>query len=135
MKRRLLLALVCLSGVLFVSCTAALGPPIYDDPTKPIEVGVDEEFIIAIDYEPTTEYFWKEQYDTSAFELLESTCLLCTAGELETTPYPAFRPSGGAANFSRFKALRRGESEITMVFKRPLEDAFIEQKVFTVIVK
>jgi len=63
------------------------------------------------------------------------TFLLCTVGELETTPYIAFRPSGGAANSSRFKALRRGETEITMVFKRPLEDNFIEQKVFKVIVK
>ena len=135
MKRRLLLGLMCLSVVFFVSCTTALGPPIYDDPTKPIEVGVNEEFVVAIDYEPTTEYFWTEQYDNSALELVESTCLLCTVGELETTPYTAFRPSGGAANFSRFKALRKGETEITMVFKRPLEDNFIEQKVFTVVVK
>ncbi len=80
MKRRLLLALVCLSGVLFVSCANALGPLIHDDRTVPIEVGVNEEFIVAIDYEPTTEYFWTEQYDNNALELVESTFLLCTVG-------------------------------------------------------
>ena len=135
MKRRLLLALLCLTGILFVSCTTTLGPPIYDNPTRPIEVGVNEEFIVAIDYEPTTEYFWQEHYDESALELLESTCVLCTAGELEVTPYTSFRVSGGAANFSRFEALRRGETEVTMVFKRPLEDIFAEQRVFKVIVE
>jgi len=60
MKRRLLLAVGCLSGVLFVSYATALGPLIHDDPTVPIELGVNEEFIVAIDYETTTEYFWTE---------------------------------------------------------------------------
>ncbi len=136
MKRRLLLALVCLSGVLFVSCVPVARPPIYDDTVKPIEVSVNEEFIIAIDYEPTTEYFWREQYDDGTLELLESTCVVCTEGELaRVTPYNISYPAeAGAVNFSRFKALRKGDTEVTMVFKRPPEETFIEQKIFRVIV-
>jgi predicted secreted protein len=136
MKRRLLLALACLSGVLLVSCVPVAGPPIYDDTAKPVEVGVNDDFVIAIEYEPTTEYFWQEQFDNSALELLESTCVLCTEGELtRLTPYNVNYPTeAGAVNFSRFKALRRGETEVTMVFKRPLKDTFIEQKIFRVIV-
>ena len=137
MKRRLPIWLVCLVGVLVVSCTGNVGPPVYDQPTKPIEVGVGEEFIIAVDYEPTTDYFWKEQYDAGAVDLMESTCVLCTEGEIkQVTLYNdiGYRTEANAVNFSRFQALRKGETEITMVFKRPLEDTFIEQKVFSVIV-
>ena len=134
MKRRLLLALACLSGVLFVSCAPVAGPTTFHDPTIPVEVSVNEEFIIGINYEPSTEYFWREQFDSTALELLESTCLVCTEGELELQPISSFEITGDAVNFSRFKALKRGETEIVMVFKRPLEDTFIEQKTFRVIV-
>ena len=135
MKRRLLLLLVCLTGVLFVSCAQGVGPPVYDDTAKPIEVGVNEEFVIAIDYEPTTDYFWREQYDGNALELLESVCILCTEGELEQVWLDiSFTTQADAVNFSRFRALRRGETEVTMVFKRPLEETFIEQRIFRVIV-
>ena len=139
MKRRLLLVLVFLAGVLLVSCTNER-LPIYDDTTQPIVVVADDEFVIAINYEPTTEYFWSEQYDSAALELLESTCVLCTEGELErVTPFltysASYQPSADAVNFSRFKALKAGETEVTMVFKRPLEETHIEQKIFKVIVK
>jgi predicted secreted protein len=137
MKSRLFLALLCLVGVLSISCATSAGPRIYNDPTKPIEASVNEEFVIAVDYQPTTEYFWQPQYDTTALELVENTCVLCTEGELQRlVPYDvAYPATDNAVNFSRFKALKAGETEVTMVFKRPLEQTYIEQQIFRVTVK
>jgi predicted secreted protein len=138
MKSRLLFpALVCVAVVFLASCVASIGPRIYNDPNKLIEVSVNEEFAIAVDYTATTEYFWEPQYDSDALELVENTCLLCTVGELQSAgPYVDYNYSGAtdAVNFSRFKALKDGNTEVTMVFKRPNEDTFIEQKTFKVMV-
>ena len=38
----------------------------------------------------------------------------------------------GGVDYFRFKALKAGEAEITMVYKRPWEEESIDQKVFTV---
>ena len=137
MKSRLFPALVCLAGVFLASCVAPVGPRIYNDPTKLIEVSINEEFVIAVDYAPTTEYFWQPQYDSDVLELVENTCLLCTVGELQGAgPYAGYDYPGAAdaVNFSRFKALKDGDTEVTMVFKRPNEDTSIEQQIFKVIV-
>jgi len=38
----------------------------------------------------------------------------------------------GGVDYFRFKALKAGETQITMVYKRSWEETWIEQKVFTV---
>ena len=84
-----------------------------------------------------SEYFWQPQYDSDVLELVENTCLLCTVGELQGAgPYAGYDYPGAAdaVNFSRFKALKDGDTEVTMVFKRPNEDTSIEQQIFKVTV-
>jgi len=38
----------------------------------------------------------------------------------------------GGVEYFRFKALETGRTEITLVYKRPLEKEILDQKVFTV---
>ena len=41
----------------------------------------------------------------------------------------------GGIEYFRFKALKTGQTEITLVYQRPWEEEILEQKVFTVYVK
>ena len=124
MKRVLiLLVVVVLTLGLAAGCTTV---PTYDDAGQPIDTGVGQEFIIAIGSNPTTGYSWQASYDETMLELVESTY---EADETEE----GVVGSGGVEYF-RFLALEAGETEITLVYKRPWEDPTPqdETKAFTV---
>ena len=90
-----------------------------------INVGVDQEFVIALGSNPTTGYMWQESYDETILELVEKTY------ELGEEAKQGAVGAGGVEHF-QFKTLKTGETEITLVYKRPLEEEILEQKVFTV---
>ncbi len=100
----------------------------YTDAGQTIDIGVNQEFVIAIGANPTTGYDWEVSLDETMLELVEKTYK--PAEEAEEYKIVG---AGGVAYF-RFKALKTGETEITMVYKRPWEEptAQDETKVFTV---
>jgi predicted secreted protein len=121
MKRLLLLCMVVpLSACLLAGCGTEVKA--YTDPGQTIDIGADSEFaiLIALESNPSTGYSWQASYDESLLELVEESYELVGAGGTE---------------LFRFKALEKGEAEITMVYKRPWETEILEQKVFTVDVK
>ena len=70
MKR--LLALVTASILAVCLLAGCGGVRTYVDPEKTISVSVDQEFVIALDSNPTTGYDWEESYDESMLRLDET---------------------------------------------------------------
>ena len=99
----------------------------YTDSGQTIDIGVNQEFFIALGANPTTGYDWEVSLDETILELVEKTYKLAEEAEHEIV-------GAGGVDYFRFKALKKGETEITMVYKRPWEEptAHDETKVFTV---
>ena len=122
MKRLLILmlaaAVLTAAGCIGVAKT-------YTDPGQTVNIGVNQEFIIALGSNPTTGYGWQESHDQTMLELLEKS-------------YKEQAEEGvvgaGGIEYFRFKALKSGQTEITMNYQRPREEEILEQKIFTVYV-
>ena len=99
MKRFLVLVMTSILGVcLIVGCGG--GVRTYVDAEKTINISVHQEFIIALDSNPTTGYDWEESHDENMLSLEKS----------EYNPNekaPGLVGAGGAQYF-RFKALKTG---------------------------
>ncbi|MCJ7769256.1 MAG: protease inhibitor I42 family protein [Dehalococcoidales bacterium] len=127
-------ALPLIMGILLTTCLVAGGCGMevkaYTDPQDEISINTDGEFaiLIALDSNPTTGYSWQASYDETMLELVEETY------ELGEFAGQGLLGAGGTELF-RFKALKKGEVEITMVYKRPWEEEILQQKVFIVEVK
>jgi len=98
----------------------------YTDPGQTVTIGVNQEFIIALGSNPTTGYSWQESHDQSMLELVK--------WKYEEEAQEGVVGAGGIEYF-RFKAIKAGQTEITMVYQRPGEEETLEQKVFTVYIK
>ena len=96
----------------------------YTDSEQTIQVWVGNEFIIALGANPTTGYGWQESYDTAMLELVERKYVAEETDE-------ELAGAGGIEYF-RFRALERGETQITLDYQRSREETVIEQRVFTV---
>jgi inhibitor of cysteine peptidase len=129
MKRVLLLVVaVVLTLGLVAGCVEI---KTYDDEGQTIEIGLDQEFIIALGSNPSTGYSWQASYDETMLELIpgedggQSTY---KADETEEGVVGA----GGVECF-QFKTLKAGETEITLTYRQPWEGGGIgDTKVFTV---
>lgn len=118
----LLVAAVVLTLGLVAGCTTV---KTYDDAGQDIDIGVGQEFIIALGSNPTTGYSWQASYGETMLELVESTY---EADETDEDVVGA-----GGVEYFRFLALEAGETEITLTYAQPWEGGGVgETKVFTV---
>ena len=119
----ILILVVVIGSLLATGCTG--GPKVYTDPDKVINVKVGQEFIIALGANPTTGYTWNEGFDGDFLQLIEN----------------KYKPSdtkggmvgaGGVRSF-QFKALKKGETKVTLVHKQAWEGGNVgETEVFRV---
>ena len=127
MKRLLIpvvIAVVAMS--LMAGCVG--GIKTYTDSGRTIDIGVNQEFIIALGSNPTTGYSWQESYDDSLLQLVEKSYEMGKAAKQGAM-------GAGGVEYFQFKTLKTGETEITLVYKRPWEEESINRKVFTVNIK
>ena len=124
--KKFLISVSVAAVCLMVGCGG--GAKTYSDPAQTISIGANQEFAIALSSNPTTGYGWQESYDEAMLELVEKKYELGEAAE------KGMVGAGGVEHF-RFKALKTGKTEITLVYKRPWEQEIAEQKVFTVDIK
>lgn len=103
------------------------GAKTYVDPEETISVGINQEFIIALDSNPTTGYDWEESHDDSLLKLV--------VDEYKPDEKAEGLVGAGGTQYFRFKALKAGQTEITLVYKRPWETEILEQKVFSIDIK
>ena len=124
MVKGLLLSVVL---ILTVCLVAGCGIKTHVDNDKTINTNINQEFIIALDSNPTTGYNWEESHDASRLRLDEERY---NADEKA----PGLVGAGGTQYF-RFRVLKTGTTWITVTYKRPWETGFAEQKVFKVDIK
>ena len=120
-----------LTSILVASLIAGCGGGVktYVDTEKPISVGIEDEFIIALDANPTTGYDWEVSCDWYKLHLVE---------EKYTPDEKAARlVRAGGTQYFRFQASKTGKTDITFVYKRPWEEPTPQDvtKVFKVEIK
>lgn len=126
MKKLLLLGTMLMSAVfLVVGCAG--GGKVYTDPVQTISAGINHEFIIALDSNPTTGYNWEERHDATMLGLVES--------KYEPDKKVPGLVGAGGTQYFRFKALKAGRTEIPLTYKRPWETSSTTQKIFKVDIK
>ncbi len=127
MKRILILVAVAVICML-AGCVG--GVKTHTDSGQTIDIGVNQEFVIALGSNPTTGYGWQESHDENMFELVEKTYKPGKEAKQGLV-------GTGGVEYFRFKTLKAGETEATLVYKRPWEEATPQDvtKVFTVNIK
>jgi inhibitor of cysteine peptidase len=125
MKRVLFLLVV---AVLTLGLVAGCGGiKTYNDEGQTIDISVGKEFIIALGSNPSTGYSWQASYDETMLELVGGE----PSYQAEETDEPVVG-AGGIESF-QFRALKAGETQITLTYARPWEGGEVgETKVFTV---
>ena len=121
------LILVAVVAILLVAGCGG-GVKTYTDSGQTINTGVNQEFVIALDSNPTTGYIWQASYDESLLQLVGKSYEMGKAAEQGAV-------GAGGVEYFQFKALKTGETEITLVYKRPWEEETLDQKVFAVNIK
>jgi len=128
-KRLLILVAVAVVAISLVAgCVGEVKT--YTDSGQTVDIGVNQEFVIALGSNPTTGYGWQESYDESMLELVEKTYKLGEEAKQGVV-------GAGGVEYFRFKPLKAGKTEITLVYKRPWEEPTPQDvtKVFTVNIK
>ncbi len=124
MKRLLVTATTSILAVgLLAGCAG--GIETYTDADKTISANVNQEFVIALDSNPTTGYNWEEDYDEAMLKLVESEYEIGKQAEEGMV-------GAGGTQYFRFQALKTGKTEITLTYKRSWETESADQKVFSV---
>lgn len=126
MKRLFLVALAVAVVFLAAGCVGEIRT--YTDLGRRIDIGINQEFVIALGSNPTTGYGWQESHDESLLRLVESRY------EMGKEAKGGVVGAGGIEYF-RFQALKTGETRITVSYKRSWEEESLERKVFIVSIK
>jgi inhibitor of cysteine peptidase len=128
MKKLSMLGMMLVLAVFLVAgCAGGTKVSTYTDPAQTINAGVNQEFMIALDSNPTTGYNWEEKHDAAMLSLVES--------KYEPDKKAAGLVGAGGTQYFQFKALKTGSTEITLTYKRSWESSIGEQKVFKVDIK
>lgn len=114
---------------ILVACLVAGcgGVKTYVDDNKTIITTVDQEFTIALDSNPTTGYKWQVSHDVTMLSLVED--------RYEPDEKAAGLVGAGGTQYYRFKALRKGNTEVILIYMRPWEEKTATERVFKVIIK
>jgi len=115
------LLLVVLATALLAGCVEV---ETYTDAGQTVETGVNQQFVIALGSNPTTDYSWQASYDEAMLELV--------GGESTYKEPKSGLVGAGGVEYFRFKALKTGRTEVTLVYKRLWEEEILAQKVFTI---
>ena len=127
MKKQIVLCSVILMVILLaVFLVAGYGCRVktYTDAEETISTKVNQEFAIALESTPRLGTNWYETHDDEMLTLVESSFVA----------KDKLRPVSGTRYF-HFKALKAGETEITVTYQHGTTGLVREQKVFNVDIK
>lgn len=114
------LAVLLLAGIMIGCNTGSAEIKTYTDSTQQVEVGIDGEFIVALTSNPTTGYSWQESHDAASLNLVEKSYQQNEASK--------GLAGAGGTDYFRYRALKSGDTKITLVYKRPWEQASLADK-------
>ncbi len=118
-----------MASILIACLVAGCGGGVrtYVDAGREIKTRVDQEFIIALDSNPTTGYRWQEGHDVTMLSLVED--------RYEPDEKAEGLVGVGGTQYYRFKALRKGSTEVILVYMRPWEEETASDRVFRVTIE
>jgi inhibitor of cysteine peptidase len=121
--KRFLLLLAVVATCLVAGCVGEVET--YTDPGQTVTIGLNQQFVIALGSNLTTGYSWQESYDRNMLELVE---------KIYKEEAKEGVVGAGGVEYFRFKTLNKGETEVTLVYKRPWEEPTPQDvtKVFTI---
>jgi len=130
MKRSIMLVLASLVLPSLVLPGCATSARAFTEPSQIINIGVNQEFVIALGSNISTGYSWQAAYDEKALTLLEK-----TYKEQDNTGKQIVGASG--TEYFKFKSLSKGETQVTFAYRRPWEEPSAQDQtlVFTVKVR
>jgi inhibitor of cysteine peptidase len=99
----------------------------YTSPTQSIEVEARGQFTIVLESNPTTGYKWEPGFDSSLLKVTKS--------DYKQSDAKAGMVGVGGKEYFTFEAMKKGDTKITMAYKRSWEPGSAEQMVFSVSVK
>jgi inhibitor of cysteine peptidase len=114
MKKINLTILVVILVLIMVAGCSGGGPETYTDPAEMINVKADEEFVIALESNPTTGFAWEAEYDSAMLTLVEQL--------YESDEHEEGMVGVGGTDYLRFKALAAGSTEIKLIYSQPWEE-------------
>ncbi|MBA7690363.1 hypothetical protein ES703_98889 [subsurface metagenome] len=123
-ERRRLLIVPCVVALAALLVVGGCQAHTHTDAEKTIITHVDQEFTISLRVTPRLGAYWEESHDGNLLTLLESQIVMDKPSE----------PVSGNAEF-RFKALKKGKTEITFTLGSGSTGPVRDQKVFTVDIK
>jgi inhibitor of cysteine peptidase len=130
LKKYLLIVLLSVI-VLIAGCSSGKSTEVntYTDPAQTINVNVNQEFILALESNPTTGYSWQESHDTTMVDLVKD-----QYQARETAPDVV---GAGGTHYFTYQALKKGETNVTLVYRRSWEQPNPTDKtsIFTVNIK
>jgi inhibitor of cysteine peptidase len=102
----------------------------YTEPDKTIDVGLNNEYVIALGSNISTGYSWQLSYDEEVLTLVEK-----TYEDKDNTGKQIVGADG--TEYFTFKTLSKGETKVTFTYKRPWEQPSAQDQtlVFTIDVK
>jgi len=100
------------------------GVKTYIDDEKTITTRVGQEFTIALDSNPTTGYDWQETHDVIMLSLEED--------RYEPDEKAEGLVGAGGTQYYRFEALKKGDTEVILIYMRPWEEKAAQQRIFKV---
>jgi inhibitor of cysteine peptidase len=114
MKKYILIGGLVLT-ILLAGCSTAENTEVntYTDPATTINVSVNQEFILALESNPTTGYSWQETHEADMLTLVND-----QYQAKETAPNVV---GAGGTHYFTYKALKKGETKVTLVYLRPWE--------------
>lgn len=123
---RLVVLLIAALALLVCGLAGCGGETAYTDAGQPISAKVGGEFVIAQESNPSTGYSWQPTYDMTQLQLVER--------KFQQKEGASGRVGAGGTESFQFKALKTGNAQITLVYKRVWEEQSEGQKteVFTV---
>jgi inhibitor of cysteine peptidase len=96
----------------------------YSDAGETVEVKAGNEFVIALESNPTTGYSWMATFEESEFELISD--------NYEADETEGMVVGSGGTQYLRFKALKAGEFKINLGYQRSWEGEPVNSLVFDV---
>ena len=123
----LIISLLLITGVFWGCASQSQQIREYTDPNQTIEIGVGNQFVIALESNPTTGYKWDANFDSSSLKLVKS-------DYEQSEAKPGMVGVGGKEHFT-FEGLKKGNTKVTLDYKREWEQDSAEQMIFNVSVK
>ena len=122
--------LVFLMTAVLTGCGGTKAAATYTDSSKTINLSKNQEFIIALQANPTTGYDWQPDFDAGILNQVKKDYQQADNSGKQLV-------GSGGTDFFTYKALKAGTTKITLTYKRFCETPKAEdkQQVFNVVIK